>query len=175
MKKIIMASVVIILVSVVIVRFQAPNSGIETKLIKIGAGMSDQIFLRAVGDLDGKIIARGDANGDGYEDVLVQNVYCGASCSVNLSLVLNDTDTSAKVAVTGDNFPGYNPSSAIKSDITSASIEKGLIILTGHGLDCGNNSSSVDVCTQEKWRVLHTIKFKLKSKSDAPKYALERV
>ncbi|MDB5204775.1 MAG: hypothetical protein JWP09_803 [Candidatus Taylorbacteria bacterium] len=125
--------------------------------------LPDTSFKSAVGDLDANILARGDVNGDGYEDAVVQEIHCGASCSVSLQVVLNEGNVSAKL-VKDKNYPdtfspAYVASSAIKSEVTSVSIKNGIISLTGKGLAC-TTPSLEEACTEEKWNVIKTATYK---------------
>ncbi len=137
--------------------------------------LSDDAFTKALLDTGGKVIARGDVNGDGYEDAITKVSTCGASCATDLNIVINNKNINAKVLdVSFD--PGFKSSSATKSDVTNISIKDGIISLAGYGLDCGGNlNQESDICTQEKWSIVKTIKFKLKSNNGASKYYLERV
>lgn len=153
------------------------SSTTVSKVISNNNNLTDEVFIKeATTDYNGKVVARGDVNGDGYEDAIVQGVTCGASCSINLYVVLNNKNTNTQLAVLGDGFTGYMPSSAVKSQLTNVTIQDGTISLTGYGLDCGGDlSSDSNICTQEKWNVLKTIKFKLDSTNGASKYYLKRV
>ena len=130
-------------------------------------GLSDAQFLEAALDKKGKILARGDINGDGFEDAIVESVHCGASCGVDLVVVFNENNISAKVFDPGqsENFaPSYVSSSAAKSEIESISIKNGIISLTGKGLAC-TPPSSEEPCTEEKWNTEKTINYKFDGKS----------
>ncbi len=155
--------------------FESENS-VATSSLKTEASNSlpDEVFIKASLDPTGKVVARGDINGDVYEDAVVKVSTCGASCSTNLMVVLNNKNIDTDVLdVSFD--PGFKSSSAAKSDVTNVSIKNGIISLTGYGLDCGNPNQEADICTQEKWSVVKTIKFKLISANGASKYNLERV
>lgn len=125
--------------------------------------ISDAALREAVGVDDLDILARGDVNGDGYEDILVEYLSCGASCSVILQIVLNQGDNKATL-LKDENYPetfspAYESSSAAKSEVTSASIENGIISITGRGLLCTPPNSG-SVCTEENWNILKTATYK---------------
>ena len=127
------------------------------------AVISDASFKTAVGDPEAKILAKGDVNGDGYEDAVVQEIHCGASCSVSLQVVLNKKNITAKL-VKDKNYPdtfspAYQATSAVKSEVTSVSIKNGIISLTGTGLAC-TTPGSEDVCTEDKWNVIKTATYR---------------
>ena len=141
----------------------------------VNNSLSDEAFIKTTSDPKGKVVARGDINGDGYEDAIVKGITCGASCSVNLEVILNNKNIDAKVLEVSFE-PGFKSSSAVKSNVTNVSIENEIISLTGYGLDCGGSpDQDTYICTQEKWNVLKTIKFRLSSTNGASKYYLERV
>lgn len=124
--------------------------------------ISDNDLRYAVGVDDLDILARGDVNGDGYEDVLVEYLDCGASCAVNLQIVLNEGGKRA-VLLKGKNYPdtfspAYESSSAAKSEITSASIKDGIISITGRGLEC-TPPNSEETCTEENWNIVKTVTY----------------
>ena len=130
-----------------------------------GVGLSDQIFIKATGDEHGKVMARGDVNGDDFEDAVVQEVHCGASCGVSLNIVLNDHDQSAAVfkPTKGESFePAYKSSSATKSEVTTVGINDGIISLTGERLACGPFGL---YCEDEASHIVRTIKYKFDGKS----------
>jgi hypothetical protein len=126
--------------------------------------LSDSEFISVVDDPQAKVVARGDINNDGYEDAIVQDMHCGASCSIGLLVVFNQQNSSVKL-FTPEKYetfePAYMSSSAAKSQITSVSIKDGIISLTGYGLSCGGDrTKDTDLCTEEKWRVLKTVNYK---------------
>ena len=117
----------------------------------------DEAFVKVTSDSKGKVLAKGDINGDGYEDAIVQEVVCGASCSVNLAVVFSDENSNVKLfkPTKYANFePSYRGSSAVKSEVTNVSISNGIISLTGKGLDCGK------VCDEAHWNVVKTVNYK---------------
>ncbi|MBC7981737.1 hypothetical protein H7X65_01520 [Candidatus Parcubacteria bacterium] len=116
--------------------------------------IGDNMFIAATEDADATILAKGDLNNDTYVDAIVAVAFCGASCSLSLEVVLNTDNRSAR-AVDNITFEGYKSSSATKSDLSSVSIENGIISLTGKGLDCD------DDCSDEKWTIVKTIQYKL--------------
>jgi hypothetical protein len=124
--------------------------------------LSDAVFIQATSDAQGKVLARGDINGDGYEDAIVQEMNCGASCGINLAVVLNDHNS--KVTLFNPtkyaNFePAYSGSGAAKSELTNVSINDEIISLTGRGLECEND------CDEKKWNTIRTVKYKFDGKS----------
>ncbi len=125
--------------------------------------LTDAQFIAAGSDdPQAKVVARGDINGDGYEDAIVQEVHCGASCSIGLQVVFNDHNSSAKLfhSTKYETFePAYMSSSAAKSEITNISIKNGIISLTGMGLAC-TPPGTEEACTQEKWNVVRTVTYK---------------
>jgi hypothetical protein len=125
--------------------------------------LTDAQFIAAGSDdPQAKVVARGDINGDGYEDAIVQEVHCGASCSIGLQVVFNDHNSSAKLfhSTKYETFePAYMSSSAAKSEITNISIKNGIISLTGMGLAC-TTPGTEEACTQEKWNVVRTVTYK---------------
>jgi hypothetical protein len=125
--------------------------------------ISSVALREAVGVDDLNILARGDVDGDGYEDVLVQYLNCGASCSVSLQIVLNEGGKRA-VLFKDKNYPdtfspAYESSSAAKSEVTGASIKNGIISIAGRGLECMPPGSE-DICTEENWSVVKTATYK---------------
>lgn len=137
--------------------------------------LSDEVILKAVSDPKGKIMARGDVNGDGFEDAIVQGISCGASCAVFLEVVLNNKNIDAQLLNVSFE-PGFKSSSAAKSQLTNVSIVDEVISLTGYGLDCGGNSGlDSDVCTEENWNIIRTINYKLDLIPGSLEYSLERI
>ena len=116
--------------------------------------LGDNMFVAATQDADATILAKGDLNGDKFDDAIMAVAFCGASCSLSLEVILNVENRSTK-ALDNVNFDGYKSSSATKSDLSSVTIENGIITLTGKGLDC------LEDCTEEKWNVEKTIEYKL--------------
>jgi len=136
-------------------------STINTTFIK--TSLTDAIFIATTEDSQGKVVARGDVNGDGFEDAIVQEVHCGASCSISLQLVLNDQNKTAKL-VKDKNYPdtfspAFSASGADKSGVRNISIKNGIISLIGKGLAC-NPFNSKDLCTEEKWNVVKTATYR---------------
>ncbi len=122
--------------------------------VKAESQISDSFFLKEFPD--GKIMAKGDINGDGFEDAIVEEVHCGASCGIGLHIILNkgNKDTYAIVGKYASFEPLYRGSSAWKTALTSITIENGLIYLTGYGFD------DTEIDTPES-KVIRTLKFKL--------------
>lgn len=117
-------------------------------------------------DSNAKIVARGDINSDGYEDAIVQVVSCGASCSIDLVAVLNLGNNKTEGIMNSDFGPAYVGSSAAKSNVTNVEIKNGIISLIGTGLECTNGvTSESNLCTQDKWSVVKTVKYKYDGRS----------
>jgi hypothetical protein len=129
--------------------------------------LTDAQFIAAGSkDPQAKVVARGDINGDGYEDAIVQEVHCEASCGIDLRVVFNDQNFGAKLfhSTKYETFePAYMSSSAAKSEITNISIKNGIISLTGKGLAC-TPPGIEEICTQEKWNVVRTVTYKYDGK-----------
>lgn len=114
--------------------------------------LSDEDFTKISEDTEAKVLARGDINKDGFEDAIIAETFCGASCSVNLAVVLNQENKKAVIAK--DNiFEGYTTGTALQSDVQDIKIENGNILITGKGLDCGYT------CTEEEWNIVKTLKY----------------
>ena len=129
------------------------------------ASLSDAQFIAAVGGdaTKAEVVARGDINQDGFEDAIVQEMSCGASCSFSLSVVLNVNNKSTKLIISKNYYQSFGPafvgSSAIKSEITNISIKAGIISLKGYGLAC-TNPNTEEICTNEMWHTLKTVTYK---------------
>lgn len=93
--------------------------------------ISDSAIFKAVADPQAKILAKGDINGDGYEDAIVQKVSCGASCGVALMAVIRNTDGTTRAL--GAAFPLLVTSGAAKTEVKSVSIQNGIITITANG------------------------------------------
>ncbi len=139
-----------------------------------GLSLTDAQFTSViVDDPQAKVLARGDVNMDGFEDAIVQEVHCGASCSISLQVVLNMQNKTAKLLKDKnypDTFaPAFVGSSAAKSQVDNISIDaKGIISLTGNGLDCLHftlKDDEDDPCTQEKWSIRRTATYKFDGKN----------
>lgn len=148
---------------------QGTSTAVETETVS-KTSLPDSEFLKTFLKDDPKaaIMARGDINMDGYEDVIVQEIHCGASCSVGLQVVLNDKNITASVLKDKnypDTFsPAFMSSSAAKSAIDKISIKNGIISLSGSGLACGS-SDSEEPCTQEEWSIVKTVQYKFDGKN----------
>lgn len=121
-------------------------------------GLSDAVFLAAVGANATKVRARGDINGDGYEDAIVEEIHCGAGCSLDLEIVFNQKNTSAKLFNPPQyaNFePSYRGSSAIKSNVTDITIKNGIISFTGTALECPDS-----ICDEAHRNTVRTVTYK---------------
>ncbi len=127
----------------------------------IAESLPDEEFIKASDDAEGRVLARGDINGDGFEDAVVQEMHCGASCGVNLAVIFNDGKGGTRPL--GSEYstfaPAFYGSSAVKSDVKEVSIKDGIISLTGNGLDCTSQDFTV-ICTEEKWNVEKTVTYK---------------
>lgn len=133
-------------------------------------GFTDEQFLEVVGgegsESDGAhVVARGDVDGDGYEDAIIQQVSCGASCGFSLQVAFNDSDESIRLLPQQADYVQFEPafvgSSAAKSEVTNISIKDGIISLTGKGLACFNpRGDDTDICTEEEWNVVKTVMYK---------------
>lgn len=124
--------------------------------------LSDEVFIQATEDPEGKVIAHGDVDGDGFQDAIVEEISCGASCSVSLAVVLNNNNsTTTLIQSSQGNFaPAYNGSGATKSSITNISIENGIISLTGNGLACKDDNQ---ICTEAEWNKVKTIEYRFEN------------
>ncbi len=116
--------------------------------------LGDNMFIAATQDADANILAKGDLNNDTYEDAIMAVVFCGASCSLSLEVILNVENRSTQ-SLDNVSFDGYKSSSATKSDLSLVTIKDGVISLTGKGLDCGED------CTEQKWNIEKTIEYRL--------------
>lgn len=120
--------------------------------------LTDVFYKTAVGNSATRVLAKGDINSDGYNDAVVEEMHCGASCSTSLQLVLNIKGEKAflfKDKNYPDTFaPAFKASSVIKSEVNSVEIKNGRILLTGKGLAC--TSKPEDVCTDVKWNLVKT-------------------
>ena len=113
------------------------STPINTENLKTNS-LTDAQFVKAVGDPEAKVVARGDINRDGYEDAIIEQMSCGASCGFSLQVAFNLNNTSVKLLKAQKGYqqfePAYVGSSAIKSSVTNISIKNGIISLTGKGL-----------------------------------------
>lgn len=131
------------------------NENKATTSVKVlSSSLTDAEFIKSSADPEGKVLVRGDMNGDKYEDAIVAETFCGASCTINLAIVLNQDNKMTKL-IDNTHFDGYLSGTALKSDVSSISIENGIITLTGRGLDCGEN------CTEDKWNVIKKLQYEL--------------
>ncbi len=134
-----------------------------TDVIENKNTLHDSEFTKTSKDPQAKILAKGDVNNDGYQDAIIQEVFCGASCAVQLKVVLNNKNINATLMNDTTFVPAYNSSGAAKSDVTNVTIKDGIISLTGSGLDCANYQKE-EPCTQEKWSIVKTVKYKFDGK-----------
>lgn len=125
--------------------------------------VTDKDFVMATTDAQAKVLARGDINNDSLDDAVVRVVACGASCSVLLEVVFAHKDSKPTMLKSSDNYaqfgPAYKGDTAVKSSITSVSIDKGIISLTGQGLDCGGGSGAA-TCPEQEWAKVKTATYK---------------
>ncbi len=116
--------------------------------------LTDEQFTNISEDPEAKVLARGDINKDGFEDAIVAETFCGASCSVNLAVVLNQENKKTMI-IENNRFEGYTAGTALQSDVQEVTIENGTISITGRGLDCDYT------CSEEIWNVIKTLKYEL--------------
>lgn len=139
------------------------NTQVEVATTTKPTSLSDDAFKSVLEDPEAKILAKGDINGDGFEDAVLSEMYCGASCSTSLQAVLNENNKTAKLLKNKNNYdtfsPAYVGSSAAKSSVSEVKIENGIISLTGIGLQC-TPAGSEEACTEEKWSVVKTVTYK---------------
>lgn len=131
-----------------------PFIPIVSKNPQVNKSLTDEQFTKTSEDPEAKVLARGDINGDGFEDAIVAETFCGASCSVNLAVVLNQ-ENKKTIVIENNRFEGYTAGTALQSDVQEITIENGTISLTGRGLDCGYT------CSEETWNVVKTLKYEL--------------
>ncbi len=125
--------------------------------------LPDSAFLKDfIKDDDrAEVVARGDVNGDGYEDAIVRYFYCaGASCTVDLSLVFNLNNKSTEILMNSSFEPAYRASSAIKSNVTNITIKDGIISLTGTALECPDS-----ICDEAHRKIVRTVTYKYDGRS----------
>lgn len=82
------------------------------------------------------VLARGDIDLDGYEDVVLHLFSCGASCANGLKTILNDKKGGIVEVMTGFPDQGYKPS------YTNASISNGILTITGSSFNSEGTSKS---------------------------------
>lgn len=123
--------------------------------------LSDTEFLAVVNNPQARVLVRGDINGDGYEDAIVEDIHCGASCGVELQIVFNENNGHARLfnSTTANFGPAYVGFSAAKSNVTAIAIKDGIISLTGKGLAC-TSPNAQEICTEEKWNIVRTVAYK---------------
>ncbi len=133
---------------------ELPAENATTTVQVAEPGLTDEQLIGVTEDDEGKVLARGDLNGDKFEDAIVAETFCGASCSVGLAVILNHENKSAKL-VENTHFDGYTAGTALQTDIQEVTIENGIISITGKGLDCGLD------CVEERWNEVKTLKYQL--------------
>ncbi len=95
--------------------------------------VQDSAVYAVVDDEQAKILAKGDINKDEYEDAIVQEIVCGASCSILPLAVLGKADGSVeRVDAT---FPKVIPWGAAKTDVLEISIASGNISIMARGFE----------------------------------------
>ncbi|MEI8062376.1 MAG: hypothetical protein WCG97_03735 [bacterium] len=87
-------------------------------------------------------ITHGDINNDGYEDALVEEGHCGASCGTSIYAVLNQKNGVGKLI--GVNIDSLVSSGASQTYIKSISIKDGVISIKANGFkDSANRNDLV--------------------------------
>lgn len=128
-------------------------------LIADPKNLTDKMYKDAAGNSATRVLARGDVNSDGFDDAVVEEVSCGASCSLAIQLVINIKGQRA-VLIKDSRYPdsfasAFNSSSALKTEIQTVSIKDGKIFITGKGIACGGLKPE-DVCSERKWNLVKT-------------------
>lgn len=113
--------------------------------VKAKTSPSDTFFTKASTDIQAKVLARGDLNNDKYEDAIVQEVSCGISCGVDIIIVLNERNKTARRLKGEDYFETYNSSGAGKTQLQRVEIKDGIISLIGKGFLDPNQENPYDV------------------------------
>ncbi len=80
-----------------------------------------------------EVMAQGDLNGDGFEDAILENTTCGASCGITLMAIINQKDGTAKIQDISNQKEYIVGSSAYMTDINSILIEKGIVSIRASG------------------------------------------
>lgn len=100
---------------------------------KVLVRLQESAVYAVVDDEQAKILAKGDINKDEYEDAVVQEVVCGASCSILPLVVLGKADGSVeRIDAT---FPKVIPWGAAKTDVLEISITSGSISIMARGFE----------------------------------------
>ena len=86
-------------------------------------------------------IVRGDLNGDGYEDAIVEEGHCGASCGIGLILIINQKN--GEGALFSGDFKSLVTSGAGQTGIQSISIENGTVSIAAYGFAGSKNPNEV--------------------------------
>ena len=88
---------------------------------------------------------KGDINGDGYEDAIVLDTHCGASCGTGFSALINNKDGTAQLIPI--NFENSNldiqTSGAAQGEFKALSIDKQVVSIqvTTYSADPGQNAT----------------------------------
>lgn len=95
------------------------------------------------------LIAHGDINNDGYDDAIVEQGQCGATCNISFFAVINQKNGTGKSAglVTTDLIES---SGSHTTDIQKITINNGIITMTGQGF---KGSSDWNVVATKTFRV----------------------
>ena len=89
-------------------------------------------------------ITRGDINNDGYEDALVEEGHCGASCGTSIYAVLNQKNGIGKLI--GVNIDTLVSSGASQTYVKSITIKDRVISITANGF--GDSANWDDLVTK---------------------------
>lgn len=110
------------------------------KSVDTAVDLPNSFYTKTSSDPQAKVLARGDLNGDGYEDAIVQEMKCAASCSIIPIIVLNEKNLRAKRLPGSDYFSGYNASGAQKTELKAVTIANGIITFVGNGFESPDQS-----------------------------------
>lgn len=131
----------------------AENEGSESnKFIYDGKGHYNTIPSEA-GSFGFSIAAKGDINGDGYQDAVVSATSCGASCGNNLDVIMNDKNGSAH-KLPGIEFPGYKIAGALQTSLKSVSIGDGIISVTANNFEGDGEYSIIEAAETRNFRLI---------------------
>lgn len=92
-------------------------------------------------------ITRGDINNDGYEDALVVEGHCGASCGNSIYIVLNQKNGIGKLI--GVSIDKHISSGASQTSIKNITINDGIVAITANGF---KDSSNWDTLVTKEFR-----------------------
>ncbi len=120
------------------------NSGKDYKIFRIAAGefgnQTTSTPKPPVEDI--KVVARGDVNDDGYEDVVVAGLWCWASCGNSLGVIINSGGKEAVSKYLDSGFPGWEGSGAGKTTLKTVVIKDGIISVTAQNFNDFKGTSS---------------------------------